>query len=697
MQRGAFMNEMVEKLRNIALAGHGGAGKTSLAEVLLFKAGVINRLGRVEDGNTAMDFEPEELKRQLSINSSFHQFNWKKHTVNLIDTPGDQNFFSDTKICMQAADGVAMVIDAVDGIKVQTELAWDFANEFNLPCVVFINKLDRERADFLKTFNDVKECFAEPKPIILQLPVGSEADFNGVVDLISMKAHIYADDGKATVGDIPSDMQETVEAEREAMIENIAEADDSLVEKYLEGETLSDDEIRAALRKGTLARTFVPVICGSATHNIGIDLLMDFIVNTMPSPGDRGIRTGTDPDVGNEIERAPDPDAPFSAFVFKTVADPYAGRLSIFRVVSGKMGSDGSFYNVNKRAKERYTQLLRLAGKEQKPLTEAGPGAIAAVAKLKETTTGDSICADNAKIKFSFAEPLHPLISFAVSAKEKGDEDKVFTSLSKLIEEDIALKLTRNSETKEILLSGMGQVHIEATLEKIRRKFNVEVELKPPKVPYRETIKKKVRVQGRHKKQSGGHGQFGDCWIQMEPLPKGSGFEFVDAVVGGSVPRQYIPAVEKGIIDACVKGVLAGFPCVDFRVTLDDGSYHAVDSSEMAFKIAGSLAFKKASEQAQPVLLEPIMKVSIIAPDSYTGDIMGDLNSRRGRVLGMDNKGKNQVISANVPMSEFLTYAPDLRSMTGGRGIFTMEFSHYDEVPSQIAQKIVEEVKAQKE
>jgi elongation factor G len=684
---------MVEKLRDIAIIGHGSAGKTSLAEAMLFKAGITTRLGRVEEGNTAMDFEPEEVKRQISISTGFHQYDWKKHTINIMDTPGDQNFFSDTKTCMQAADGVVLVVDAVDGVKVQTEMAWDFAKEFNLPCVIFINKLDRERADFSRTLQDVKECFEEPKPIILQLPVGSEANFKGVVDLMNMKAYTFDEDGKAAAGDIPGDIKENAESERDELIENVAEADDSLLEKYLEGESLSDEELKAALRKGTVSRAFIPVLCGSATKNIGTDLLMDFIANCMPSPLERKPMIGTEPDVGNEIERAPDPDAPFSAFVFKTIADPYAGRLTIFRVVSGKLGSDGTFYNSTKETKERFTQLLRIAGKEQKPVTEAGPGSIVAVAKLKETATGDTLCADNAKIKFQCAEALPSIISFALSPKSKGDEDKLFSSLAKLLEEDQALRLSRNTETKEILLSGMGQVHIEATVEKLKRKYNVEVQLSTPKVPYKETIKKKVRVQGKHKKQTGGHGQYGDCWIQIEPMPRGSGFEFVDAIVGGVIPKQYIPAVEKGIMESCQKGVLAGFPCVDFRVKLDDGSYHAVDSSEMAFKIAGSLAFKKAAEQAQPVLLEPIMEITIITPDEYMGDIMGDLNGRRGRVLGMDSKGKNQVIKANVPMAEFLTYAPDLRSMTGGRGMFFMEFSHYDEVPAQLAEKIVEKAK----
>ncbi|CAB1061307.1 Elongation factor G-like protein TM_1651 [Olavius sp. associated proteobacterium Delta 1] len=690
------MSENVAGLRNIALAAHSGAGKTSLAEAMLYDSGTIKRLGRVEDGNTAMDFEAEELKRTSSISSGFHQLEWKKHTLNIIDTPGDQNFFSDTKSCLQAADGTLVVIDAVDGVKVQTEQAWEFAKDFQQPCMIFINKLDRERADFARAFKEVSEIF-EPKPIILQLPIGAEDDFNGVVDLISGRAYVYNEEGKAQKGEIPAAMQDAVESEKENLIENIAEADDELVERYLEGEELTEEELRAALRKGTLTRTFVPVVCGSATKNVAIDLLMNLIVDSMPSPMDRGSRVGTDPATGEEIERAPDPDGPFSAFVVKTLADPYAGRLTIFRVVSGSLGSDGTFYNASKETKERFNQLLTITGKEQKPATGAGPGSIVAMAKLKETLTGDTLCDDGAKISYQCVDPLPSLISFAISAKSKGDEDKIFSSMVKLLEEDPSLKLDRISETKEIILSGLGQIHIETTVEKLKRKFNVEVVLNTPKVPYRETIKKKIRVQGKHKKQTGGHGQFGDCWIQLEPMARGKGFEFVDAIVGGVIPKTYIPAVEKGVVEASQKGVLAGFLCVDFKVTLDDGSFHAVDSSEMAFKIAGSLAFKKAAEQAHPVLLEPIMNVTITTPEDFMGDIMGDLNGRRGKVLGMDSAGRNQIIKANVPMSEFLTYAPDLRSMTGGRGIYFMEFSHYDEVPAQMTEKIIEEVRKNKE
>jgi len=690
------MSESADKLRNIALVAHGGAGKTSLAEVMLNKAGITTRIGRVEDGNTVMDFEPEEIKRQSSISTGLHQFPWEKHALTLLDTPGDQNFFSDTRLCMQAADSVVMVVDAVDGVKFQTEQAWDFATEFGQPGVIFINKLDRERADFKRTLDDAVASF-NPKPITVQLPIGKEADFNGIVDLLEKKAYLYDDSGVATAMDIPADMQGDVETAHEALVEDIAEADDALLERYLEGETLSGEELGQALRKGVLGRQFIPVLCGSATHNIGVDKLMDFIVTALPSPMDRGSRQGLDPVTGDTIERQPDPEAPFSAFVFKTIADPYAGRLTLFRVVSGSLGGDGGFYNATKETKERYNQILTVMGKEQKPAPGAGPGAIAAFAKLKETVTGDTICDEGDKIAYECAEPLRSLIAYAISPKSKGDEDKIYGALTKILEEDPALSLERNAETRQTLLKGRGQVHIESAVEKLKRKYSVEVVLNLPKVPYRETIKRKIRVQGKHKKQTGGHGQFGDCWVQFEPLPNGSGFEFVDAIVGGAIPKTYIPAVEKGIVEAAGKGAVAGYPTVDFKATLDDGSFHAVDSSEMAFKIAGSLAFRKAIADAAPVLLEPVMTVQVKTPDNFMGDIMGDLNSRRGRVLGMDSEGKYQVINAQVPMAEILTYAPDLRSITGGRGTFSMEFDHYEEVPAQLAEKLIEKLKAERE
>lgn len=680
---------MIENFRNIGLIAHGGAGKTALAEAILFNADTTTRMGRVEDGNCVMDFEPEELKRTSSISTGFASYEWKKHEISLMDTPGDQNFFSDTRMCLQGADSAVVVIDAVDGVKVQTEQAWNLADEFGLSRVIFINKLDRERSDFMRTFQDAANSFSI-KPIILQLPIGKEHDFSGVVDLLANKAYTYDENGKATQCDIPADMADEVETQREALIENVAEADDELLEKYLEGEELTDEELKNALKKGTLGLSFVPVLCGAATRNIGVDLLMDFINDCMPCPADRPAKQGIDPATGEVIEMQPDPDGPFSALVIKTMADPYAGRLTIFRIFSGKLGADGTFYNSVKETKERFGQLMTVFGKEQKPVSQAGPGSVVAVAKLKKTFTGDTLCKEGSNFKFNSIDPPNPLISYAVVAKSKGDEEKIFASLVKLIEEDSALQLDRNAETKEILLRGMGQVHIENAVKKMSRKFGVEVLLNIPKVPYRETIKKKIRVQGKHKKQTGGHGQFGDCWVEFEPKPRGEGFEFKDAIVGGVIPKTYIPAVEKGIVESAVKGVLAGHPTVDFKATLDFGSFHQVDSSEMAFKIAGSIAFRKAIPDAGPVLLEPVMKIAIITPDDFTGDIMGDLNSRRGRVLGMDTKGKNQVVEANVPLAEILTYAPDLNSMTGGRGIYTMEFSHYDEVPAHISAKIVE-------
>jgi len=684
------MDEQVEKTRNIVLAGHAGAGKTIVAEAMLYNAEAIDRFGRVEDGNTAMDFEPEELKRMSSISTGIFQHEWRKHTLNLLDTPGDQNFFSDAISCMQAADAAIIVIDCVDGAKVQTEEAWDFAAGRKMPCVLFINKLDKERADFYQTLKETRDTLARPKLIQLQLPIGSRENFSGVIDLINMKAHTYDENGKRTTGEIPAEMKEQAEAEKEALVENITEADDSLLERYLEGETLTDEELNAALKKGVLSRTFVPVMCGAAIANIGVDLLSDFIVNCLPSPAERGAWQAKDID-GNDVVCRPDAGEPFAGFVFKTVADPFSGRLSLLRVVSGKMGSDGTFLNVTTDNNERYNQLLVPTGKKQKN------GAIIALAKLKNTNTGDTLCDPARKIVFDCAEPLPTVISFAVEPKNKGDEDKLQSSINKLIEEDPALRLSRDAEARAIILSGRGQVHIETAIERLKRKYNVEVTLSIPKIPYRETITKTVRVQGRHKKQSGGHGQFGDCWVQLEPLDRGAGYEFVDKIVGGVIPRTYIPAVDKGIQEASKAGPVAGFPCIDFRAVLDYGSYHSVDSSEMAFKIAGSLAFKKAAVEAGPVILEPIMEITVTTPEEFMGDVMGDLNSKRGRVLGMDSKGKNQVIKAHVPLAEFQTYDPDLRSMTGGRGKFTLTFSHYEIMPAQESGKVIEAAHREKE
>jgi len=691
--RGVFMSESVTELRNVGLIGHGGAGKTSLAEAFLFDAGVTTRLGSVDQGNSVMDFEPEEVRRHVSISTAFHHYTWKRLKVNIIDTPGDANFFSDTRSCLQAADGAIVVIEAINGVKVQTEQAWEFADQLKMPKAVFINKMDRDRADFFGTFKDVAETFS-PKPILLQLPIGAEKNFKGVVDLISQKAYFYEKDGKSKIGEIPAEMQDQVATEREALIENIAEADDTLLEKYLDGHPLTDEELMQGLRAGTLGRAFVPVLCGSATRNIGLDSLMDFINESFPSPLDRGPKVIIDTDTGDTMEWRPAPDDPFSALVFKTIADPYAGRLSIFRVYSGTVKPDGFFYNSTKGTKERYGQLFQLAGGEQEAISEAGPGNIVAVAKLKETTTGDTLCDESNKIRFESVEPLPALMSYAIKPKSKKDEDKVLTSLSRLIEEDPTLKLNRDLQTREIIISGIGQIHLETMIEKLKRKFGVEVDMKIPKIPYKETIKQAVkRVIYRHKKQTGGRGQFAEVHFDIFPLEEAKGFEFEQALSGMNVPRNFVPAVEKGITEAMQSGVMAGYPVVDVKVRFYDGKSHEVDSSEMAFKIAASMCFKKGFQEAKPTLLEPIMNISITVPEDYMGDVIGDLNSRRGKVLGVDSKGKRQVIRAQVPMAETLSYASDLTSMTGGRGGFTTEFDHYNEVPAQIRQKIVEQAK----
>jgi elongation factor G len=688
------MSGPVNELRNIGLIGHGGAGKTSLAESLLFDAGVTKRLGSVDEGNSVMDFEPEEVRRHISISTAFHQYTWKKHKVNIIDTPGDANFFSDARSCLQAADGAVVVVEAIDGVKVQTEQAWEFADQLEMPRVVFINKMDRDRADFFGTLKDVAETFT-PKPILLQLPIGAEENFKGVVDLVTQKACFYEKTGKSRPGEIPAEMQEQVATEREALIENIAEADDALLEKYLDGHSLTDEELMQGLRAGTLGRAFVPVLCGSATGNIGMDRLMDLINDCFPSPLDRGPKVGINPATGDSMERGPAPDEPFSALVFKTIADPYAGRLSIFRVYSGTVRPDGSFYNATKETKERYGQLFKMVGREQEGVPQAGPGEIVAIAKLKETTTGDTLCDESNKIRFESVEPLPAMMSYAIEPKAKKDEDKVFISLSRLLEEDPTLRLDRDQETREIVISGMGQIHLETVIEKLKRKFGVEVNLKTPKIPYKETIKQAVKgVIYRHKKQSGGRGQFAEVHFDISPLEEGKGFEFDEALTGMNVPRNFVPAVEKGLVEAMRSGVLAGYPVVDVKVRFYDGKSHDVDSSEMAFKIAASMCFKKGFQEANPTLLEPIMNLSVTVPEDYMGDVIGDLNGRRGKVLGMDAKGKRQVIRAQAPMAEILSYAAQLTSMTGGRGAFTTEFDHYEEVPAQLIQKIIEQAKS---
>jgi elongation factor G len=685
------MKEDVAKVRTFALISHGGAGKTSLAEAMLFDAGVTTRLGKVDEATSVMDYEPEEVKRKITISTAFNTLTWNKHLITIIDTPGDFNFISETKTSMQGADAALVIIDAIDGVRVQTEKVWEFAEEYQQPKLIFVSKMDKERADFFRTVEDIRHNFGK-MCVALQVPVGAAESFKGVVDILSEKTFTYTqgDSGKFTTQDVPAELAERARQLKEELIESVAECSDELLEKYLEGAALTPEEVTEGLRDAVVTGKLVPIICGSGPLNVAIQPLLDVIVDFMPSPLDRGARTFKAFSNGGDVLREPNPAGPLSTLVIKTISDPYAGRLSVLRIFSGSLTPDSNFFNSTKRAKERFGQLLRLKGKSQDAIEEAGPGEIVAVAKLKETTTGDTLCDEKDAVIIPPIELMPAIYSLAIEPKSKGDEDKIFSSLSRLMEEDLTLKLERNEATKEMILSGMGEIHIEATIEKLKRKFGVEVNLNLPKVPYKETIKGKIRLQGKYKKQSGGRGQYGDCWIEMEPLGRGEGFQFFDKIVGGVIPKQYIPAVEKGIAEAALEGAVAGFQVVDFKVNLVDGSYHAVDSSEMAFKIAGSMAFKKAVLEAKPTLLEPIMTMEITVPDDCMGDVIGDLNSRRGKVSGMESKGKRQIVRAQVPLVEVLKYAPDLRSMSAGRGMFTMKFSHYEEVPGMLQEKIIE-------
>jgi elongation factor G len=686
-----------KSLRNLAIVGHGGTGKTSLCESLLFVSGKSERLGRVDDATSVMDFEPEEQKRRVSISSAVNFAEWDKHKITFIDTPGDSNFTFDIKCSLSVVDNVVVVIDAVGGVEFQTQKVWELADEFILPRIIFINRMDRERANFSKVLDSIKEKFKK-KVTPVCLPIGAEDQFTGIIDLISFKAYLFSDNkgiGKAT--DIPADLLEEAKMYRDTMVEDIAEADDDLMNKYLEAGELSLEELQAGLKKGVASGSLIPLICGSATKGIGVSLLLELAVSSFVSPADKAPMKGKKPGTDNVEERKPVEDAPFSAIVFKTIADPYAGRLTLFRVYSGKLTPDSSVYNSTKKITEKFGHIFFLEGKNQKQTDMLIPGDIAGVAKLKETVTGDTLCLEKAQIIYQKIAVPPPIMSFAIEPKTRGDEDKIASSIHRLTEEDPTIVFSRNVETKEMILSGMGQVHIEVNIEKMKRKFGVEVNLNTPKVPYKETIKGKTNVQGKYKKQSGGRGQFGDCWIDIEPQPRGAGFLFEDKIVGGVIPGQYRPAVEKGIVEAAAKGVIAGYPVVDFKIALTFGSYHTVDSSEMAFKIAGSMAFQKGVMDCQPVLLEPIVNIDIEVPDEYMGDVIGDLNSRRGRVLGMDTNGSHQIIKGQVPLAEILKYAPDLRSMTSGRGNFTYTESHYEEVPAYIAEKIIAESKKDKE
>ena len=683
----------IQQIRNVGIIAHGGAGKTTLAEALLFNAKATDRMGKVDDGSSNFDYDPEEIRRKITINTSFHHYAWDKVEVTLADTPGYINFEADTRSCLKVLDGAVLLVNAVSGVEVQTEKMWSLARAADVPVIAFVSKMDRERADPAKAVEEIADILKVPA-VPVQLPIGKEAEFRGVIDLFRMKAMVYkGDTGDFTLQEIPADLAADASSAREKLVESCAESDDALIEKFLEGTALTDEEIRAGFRAGVRAMRFLPVLYGSALRNIAIQPVLDLVNFALPDPSYRGEVEGTSPKKKVAEKRPISASAPFSAQVFKTLADPYAGKLSIFKIFSGTLTPDMSPLNSSKDAVERIGQILRLEGKKQKALGSASAGEIVAVAKFKETSTGDTLCDPKAPIVFERPSPLEAVISFAVRPKTRNDEDKLGSSLSRMIEEDPTLRFRKDPQTNEFILAGMGETHVEVAVEKLKRVYGVEVELRTQKIAYLETLKGKAEAQGKHKKQTGGRGQYGDCWIRLEPQPRGKGFEYVDGIVGGSIPRQYIPAVEKGIVERMGKGVIAGYPVVDVKATVFDGSFHNVDSSEMAFKIAGSLAFKKAALAAKPVLLEPIAEMEVVIPEENVGDIIGDLNGRRGRVLGVDALGKSQIVRCQVPLAEVLRYSSDLRSITSGRGQFTMKVSHYEEIPAVIAEKVISESK----
>jgi len=685
----------VKEVRNIAILSHGAAGKTSLADAILYAAGAIELPVSVDAGSSVFMHEPEEIARKITITASVGFADWKGVRINLIDTPGYINFLEETKGTLRAVDGAILIISAISGVKAETEKIYKFACNYEIPRVAFVSKLDKERADFFRAVGDMEKYFCK-NAVVLQLPLGLEDKFSGVVDLIKMKALMFAQDGSGKIAekDIPADMQDQSAAYRKKMVEQIAETDDNLLEKYLDKGDLSQEDIIAGLKHGTIGGGLLPVLCGSPVKNMGIQPLLDMVLACLPSPVEhaRSVQIkGTDPKTGKETERKPTADEPLAALVFKSIIDPFAGKLSLVRVLSGTLKADSTVYNSSRQIKEKIGSLFHIQGKRQVPTKELAAGQIGAAAKLKDTHTGDTLCTEAQPIVLTFAKFADPVMSYAIEPKSRGDEDKVSIGVHKILDEDRTLKFAFDEQTKEMVLSGMGQVHLEVTIEKLKRKFGVDVTMKTPKVPYKETIRARAKAQGKYKKQTGGHGQYGDAWIEIEPLTRGSGFEFVDKIVGGVIPRQYIPAVEKGLVEALHDGFLAGYPLVDIRATVFDGSYHAVDSSEMSFKIAASMGFKKALEAAKPVLLEPIMSVEVVAPDDTLGAVIGDLNSRRGKVQGVVPQASGQNIKALVPMSEMLTYAPTLNSLTSGRGMYTMEFYGYEDVPSHLSQKIIQE------
>ncbi len=681
------------KIRNLVLLSHQGAGKTSLAEAMLYLGGATDRLGKVEDGTTVCDFDPEEKARQVSIMPALAQMEWQGYKINLLDTPGYMDFAPEAELCVTVADAAVLVIDGVAGIEVQTDRVLKWAQARELPVVVFVNKLDKEHS----SFESVVEALAEQlklMPVPMTLPLGQEGEFEGFVDPLVGKA--YVPEGKqVTERDVPAELADQVEAAREKLVEAAAAADEDLMLKYLEDEPLTEEELQQGLRSAIRAREFVPVLCGSATRVIGASALLEVVVKYLPSPLEAPAREGKNPKT-EESETRSAAEGPLAASVFKTLSDPYAGRLSLFRVWSGSLSANSSVWNATKNEREKVGQLFFVQGGKQEGTPEVVAGDMGAVPKLAATGTGDTLCDPGHPIQIALTPPPEAFYSASLHAASRADEEKLTTALSRLAEEDFGFSWRRDPDTGELIASGLGQLHLEIAMSRLRRQFGVECKLGTPKIAYRETLRGRARVQGRHKKQTGGRGQFGDVWIRVEPLERGAGFEFVDEVVGGSVPRNYIPAVEKGIIEAMKTGVLAGYPMVDLRVTLDDGSSHPVDSSEIAFKLAAGIALRKAAQEASPVLLEPVVDLEVTTPEDVMGDIIGDLNGKRGRIQGVDPAGAMQTVHALVPLAELSNYGADLRSLAQGRATYTMKFSHYEEVPPHLTEQIVAAAKREK-
>ena len=685
-----------DKIRNVVLVGHQGAGKTSLAEALLHISGTTTRMGSIQEGNTVSDFEPEEIKKTISVSLSLIPIEWKDHKINLLDAPGYADFIGEAQAALRVADLAVLVVSAVDGVQVQHDAIWRLARQMKIPRLVFVNKLDRERADFHTILSELTTKLGTGFAP-LDLPLGEEHDFHGIVDVLTEKAYRYDSSRKVTEEDMSPELKAEASKLHTQIVESVAEQDDELLEKYLGGEDLAASEVLGGLHKGVCEGTVFPVLVGSATKLIGVDRLADLIVEMGPSPLERGPATGVKPGTDKEIERAMDPSGPVSAFIFKTISDPYVGRISLFKVISGKLRPDSTLSNTERSTEERLAHIFTLRGKSQETVSEVVAGDIAAVAKLGHTHSGHTLADKSDPIVYPALEQPDRVIAKAIAPKTKGDEDKLMTALARVQEEDPALLLERNAETRQTLLWGTGETHLEITLERLSRKFGVEVQELPLRIPYRETITGPGKGLGRHVKQSGGHGQYAICNLEVEPLERGAGFEYVDKIFGGAIPSQFIPSVQKGVEKTMQDGVVAGYPVVDVRVTLVDGKFHPVDSSDMAFQIAGSLGFRDAVQNAGVVLLEPIMDLEVLVPENYLGDIMGDLNSKRGRIQGTDAMGTRQLVKAKVPMAEVARYAIDLRSMTGGQGTFRSSFSHYEQVPSHLADRIIADAKSAKE